>query len=725
MSNKITLGNISSGYDLSKINTNFQTIQDELNNRVLYRSVESGETNTLEDDIDCNGKRLYNLGGISLEGFADLVVLTEEAQDSADAALAAKVDAEQAALAAAEARDSVYGDLASTAAGKGAELIALDDGSSGTLWTTIKGFVAKIRSSAGSSIVGFIQAGTGSVARFIQDKLRESVSVRDFGAKLDGVSDDGFFIQAALNARSASGGGDVLIDGIAVSTISITIPEGVLLRGIGRGYNKKPISGILFKGTGLRDKSIPNATAITVANPDVGTAYLADSGTRGDTYGTIDFSANFSAAVVLSRASGMRDMAVLPWFDGTEGYRGTDNRMADSWDVGIWARNSSGWRLNNIMSDGQWRKAGLLVSSSSIGDGKVPENELGEASFCLFGGARAVSIRTPRNTPVTNYGFAGTDFINCYLRSFDHQSAHLATSSYLAEPQATPSACLEMDGPQALRGIQFVNSTFVGRDDVCMLFGDVDEILFDGCYSESRGIKVSGAWLSNTLGSRVIATSDSKSVLFHSCTKYGVDFSPYFTADSSLTGQRYTNPGVYNPYTSQDSEWERPNFSASHGTRLRSGAAWRLYDSAFNSIASISETGGLTVGRTAVTTPESSDGNVFSGTYTPTLSNTLNIEATTAAACQYMRVGNVVTVSGQVNVDPTATGEVQVGISLPIASNFSSQSQCAGTSQTDSSTISQPGIIKGDPVNNCALLRFVSTSAANVTHMFSFSYQVL
>lgn len=118
MSNKITLDSVSSGYDLSKINANFQTIQDELNNRVLYRSVESGETNTLEDDIDCNGKRLYNLGGISLEGFADLIVLTEEAQASADAAalseenadvseaaaLVAKEDAEQAALdAAAEA----------------------------------------------------------------------------------------------------------------------------------------------------------------------------------------------------------------------------------------------------------------------------------------------------------------------------------------------------------------------------------------------------------------------------------------------------------------------------------------------------------------------------------------------------------------------------------------------------------------------------------------------
>jgi hypothetical protein len=58
-----------------------------------------------------------------------------------------------------------------------------------------------------------------------------------------------------------------------------------------------------------------------------------------------------------------------------------------------------------------------------------------------------------------------------------------------------------------------------------------------------------------------------------------------------------------------------------------------------------------------------------SGTYTPTLSNTTNIAASAAFVCQYQRVGNVVTVSGRVNITPTAASVAsELGISLPIAS---------------------------------------------------------
>lgn len=58
---KIVLDTVQGGSDLSVINANFDKIESEFQNKVLYRNNPTGEVNTLETDTDVNGKSLYNL----------------------------------------------------------------------------------------------------------------------------------------------------------------------------------------------------------------------------------------------------------------------------------------------------------------------------------------------------------------------------------------------------------------------------------------------------------------------------------------------------------------------------------------------------------------------------------------------------------------------------------------------------------------------------------------
>lgn len=61
--------------------------------------------------------------------------------------------------------------------------------------------LSKILTDSGlsSSAISFVQSQAGSVQRSVQDRLRESVSVKDFGAVGNGTTDDSSAFQAAIN----------------------------------------------------------------------------------------------------------------------------------------------------------------------------------------------------------------------------------------------------------------------------------------------------------------------------------------------------------------------------------------------------------------------------------------------------------------------------------------------------------------------------------------------
>ena len=113
-----------------------------------------------------------------------------------------------------------------------------------------------------------------------------------------------------------------------------------------------------------------------------------------------------------------------------------------------------------------------------------------------------------------------------------------------------------------------------------------------------------------------------------------------------------------------------------------------------------------------------------SGLYTPELTNDANITATISGECQWMRQGSVVTVSGKIQIDPIlANVMTSVGISLPIASNFTSENQAAGTWYAP--VIAGQGAgIKADAAKNSAQLNTLPTDTANQSWFFSFTYSI-
>lgn len=118
-------------------------------------------------------------------------------------------------------------------------------------------------------------------------------------------------------------------------------------------------------------------------------------------------------------------------------------------------------------------------------------------------------------------------------------------------------------------------------------------------------------------------------------------------------------------------------------------------------------------------------GTITSDTYQPTITNTTNIDASTTATCNYMRVGNVVTVSGAISVDPTADGgtPTEARITLPIASNFSGAENCVGFLHNAAHT--EFGLVAGNAAADLAALTWLSQSTTDHTIYFHFTYRII
>ena len=398
--------------------------------------------------------------------------------------------------------------------------------------------------------------------------------------------------------------------GYRIITDTIEIPVGSGFVGVEKPSGNAEgvfLSGaaFLFYGTGAKTNIAPTLgdEVYQTANPSVGAAYLADSGTRGNIYKLQNFNENFSAAVILNTGSYMDKVAVIPYFsvsggNGLSGYLATESgACANKWDVGIWARNCGNWYLSHVWGRGQWRKAGLLISASKLNDGvNLVANDGWYVENSVFAGGAGLSLRSDNAAQVgfTNYGFGNASFVNCQFLGFAHQSNHLATSSYLTDPLDRPSACIELNGiDNKPRGVDFTTCTLFGRDDISIFSGYASEIKLNLCYQEAKGLRIAGVWTASTEGSRMVVSADSN-LQFSNHSKNGIDFAPNFKRESSVT--RYgSDVGCFDVNSvSSDDDYENYKYVNSEGFRLRrASGSWGVADLDLNPLFTVNHQGNI------------------------------------------------------------------------------------------------------------------------------------
>lgn len=112
-----------------------------------------------------------------------------------------------------------------------ATALAISTGSAGAFLTS-----TEVAASGGSALVGFLQSGVDAVARTLQSKMREYVSITDFGASTANTpAQNTLAIQAALY----SGNRNILVPLGTFEVNSFAFGDGIKLFGMGEGSRLK------------------------------------------------------------------------------------------------------------------------------------------------------------------------------------------------------------------------------------------------------------------------------------------------------------------------------------------------------------------------------------------------------------------------------------------------------------------------------------------------------
>jgi hypothetical protein len=270
--------------------------------------------------------------------------------------------------------------------------------------------------------LGFTQAGTGATLRRLQSKLREAISLEDFGVVsgldvADAVAEANVTnAQAALDYAGLNGA-RIIAPGqyYVFKDDGLRFPTGVHVYGNGVDYwdpifpqNPKGWKGTNFiaKGSsGATTKhTITGITSMRYAggrreDPNNGGEYFElTSLMEDDASGTTPATAKQLSVFITGEDDavnwGLHGVRVVPWIgtDGVSDYSNQSNAaLSQPWDIGILLEDHEGVDISDVQSVGHWRIWGCAIVSPGFAD--FGHSERNSIRRCRFQGLTGFALR--------------------------------------------------------------------------------------------------------------------------------------------------------------------------------------------------------------------------------------------------------------------------------------------------------------------------------------------